>query len=240
MNVDTYKEKLPGNGKVVFSLSPQAVGESYVEALTARDFKALEQLFLPGVHFQGLVPSGLRNGATASEAVGWLQRWFGDKDTIDILQSGIEMVQDVLSLHYRLRVHDRYSGWQVIEQNAYAVLQDGKIVVMRLVCSGFQTIRINDRARANDVSKAAQPDPIRDGLLEFAAQSSEAGATCALLTPLIKSKLREMQSGQVLEVCVDDPTARGDIESWSRLSGNRLIKMVVGEGPQLRFFIQKK
>jgi TusA-related sulfurtransferase len=240
MNVDTYKEKLSGDGKVVFGLPPQAVGESYVEALTARDFKALEQLFQPGVHFQGLVPSGLRNGATASEAVGWLQRWFGDKDTIDILQSGIEMVQDVLSLHYRLRVHDRYSGWQVIEQNAYAVLEDGKIAVMRLVCSGFQTIRINDRAKANDVSKAAEPDPARDELLQFHTEAADIGATCALLTPLIRSKLNEMQSGQVLEVRVDDPTARDDIEAWSRLSGNALLQVIDDQGPEQRFFVMKK
>jgi TusA-related sulfurtransferase len=150
------------------------------------------------------------------------------------------MLQDVLSLHYRLRVHDRYSGWQVIEQNAYAVLQDGKIAVMRLVCSGFQTIRIDDRARVTDVSKTAEPDPVRDGLLQFHTEVADIGATCALLTPLIRSKLNEMQSGQVLEVRVDDPTARDDIEAWSRLSGNALLQVIDDQGPEQRFFVMKK
>ncbi len=53
----------------------------------------------------------------------------------------------------------------------------------------------------------------RDELLEFHTQASEVGSTCAILTPAIKSKLREMNSGQVLEVRVDDPSARGDIEA---------------------------
>ncbi len=61
-----------------------------------------------------------------------------------------------------------------------------------------------------------------------------------MLTPAIKSKLREMDSGQVLEVRVDDPTAREDIEAWCRLSGNLLLKMDQVEGPELRFFVQKK
>ncbi len=61
-----------------------------------------------------------------------------------------------------------------------------------------------------------------------------------MLTPAIKSKLREMHSGQVLEVRVDDPAAREDIEAWCRLSGNPLLKMNEAEGPELRFFVMKK
>ncbi len=48
-----------------------------------------------------------------------------------------------------------------------------------------------------------------------------------------------MQSSQVLEVRVDDPSAKGDIESWCRLSGNTLLKMI-DEGGVLRFFVEKK
>lgn len=79
--------------------------------------------------------------------------------------------------------------------------------------------------------------PARDVLLEFHATD---GTTCALLTPEIKFKLREMLSGQVLEVRVDDPTASGDIEAWCRLSGNSLLKISIGKGTELHYFIQKK
>lgn len=66
------------------------------------------------------------------------------------------------------------------------------------------------------------------------------GSTCALLTPAIKSKLREMHSGQVLEVRVNDPAARGDIEAWSRLSGNTLVRMNEAQSEELQFFVMKK
>ncbi len=71
-------------------------------------------------------------------------------------------------------------------------------------------------------------------------RASDTGSTCAVLTPAIKSKLREMSSGQVLEVQVDDPSAKGDIEAWCRLSGNTLLKMIDNESQALRFFVKKK
>ncbi len=80
----------------------------------------------------------------------------------------------------------------------------------------------------------------RDELLEFHTQASNIGSTCAILTPAIKSKLREMNSGQILEVQVDDPSARSDIEAWCRLSGNILLQVIECKDQALRFFVKKK
>ncbi len=65
-------------------------------------------------------------------------------------------------------------------------------------------------------------------------------STCAILTPAIKRKLKEISSGQVLEVRVDDPASRGDIEAWCRLSGNTLLSLDLVEGHELRFYLMKK
>jgi tRNA 2-thiouridine synthesizing protein A len=82
--------------------------------------------------------------------------------------------------------------------------------------------------------------PQADRLLEMLDLDDHAGAACALLTPAIKARLREMAPGQVLEVRVNDPTARLDIEAWCQLSGNPLLA-VVEQAPQvLRFFVRKK
>lgn len=80
----------------------------------------------------------------------------------------------------------------------------------------------------------------RDELLEFHTQASDNGSTCAVLTPAIKSKLSEMSSGQILEVHVEDRSARGDIEAWCRLSGNALLEVTQDEDQTLRFFVKKK
>jgi TusA-related sulfurtransferase len=76
--------------------------------------------------------------------------------------------------------------------------------------------------------------PPADGVLDAA------GETCAGLTPLIRAKMRELDSGGVLEVRTDDPSARVDIPAWSRLTGNGLITVIEGDSEHTRFFLQKK
>jgi tRNA 2-thiouridine synthesizing protein A len=82
-----------------------------------------------------------------------------------------------------------------------------------------------------------------DAILEMRSSPDAArstGATCALLTPAIKAKLREMHAGQVLEVRVDDPTAREDLASWCRLSGNELLAAREVPPGTLSAFVRKK
>lgn len=79
-----------------------------------------------------------------------------------------------------------------------------------------------------------------DALLDMTRTEAARGAMCALLTPAIKGKLQEMRGGQLLEVRVNDPTAREDIASWCRLSGHEMAAEVE-ESPQLlRVFIRKR
>jgi len=85
--------------------------------------------------------------------------------------------------------------------------------------------------------------PSADATLEMLGTANSGamdGTTCAILTPAIKAKLREMAPGQVLEVRVDDPSARGDLESWSRLSGNELIAAREEPPGVLRAWLRKK
>lgn len=65
------------------------------------------------------------------------------------------------------------------------------------------------------------------------------GATCATLTPLIRAKLRELESGAVLEVRTDDLSAREGVPAWSRLTGNELLR-AIEEGDRTRFYLKKK
>jgi tRNA 2-thiouridine synthesizing protein A len=64
-------------------------------------------------------------------------------------------------------------------------------------------------------------------------------AGCGDLTPIIRGRLRELQSGQVLEVISEEPAAHEGIPAWSRLTGNELVR-TVREPRRSRFFIRKK
>ena len=81
-----------------------------------------------------------------------------------------------------------------------------------------------------------QPNATLDMTQTVAAQ----GAMCALLTPAIKGKFQEMSGGQILEVRVNDPTAREDIASWCRLSGHELLAAIDESPHLLRVFIRKR
>ena len=64
-------------------------------------------------------------------------------------------------------------------------------------------------------------------------------ANCATLTPMVKAALRELASGQVLEIVTSDPSAEADITSWSRLTGNPLLGART-EGARSHFYVSKK
>jgi TusA-related sulfurtransferase len=66
------------------------------------------------------------------------------------------------------------------------------------------------------------------------------GQACATLTPMIAARMRQLLTGQVLEVISDDPTARSGLASWSRLTGNPMVA-VVEDGPgRTRYYLRRK
>ena len=73
-----------------------------------------------------------------------------------------------------------------------------------------------------------------------AAVLDAAGATCATLTPLLQATMRDLDSGRVLEVRTDDPSARDGVPAWSRLTGNTLLAAVDEDAEHTRFYLRKK
>ncbi|HEV8637942.1 MAG TPA: sulfurtransferase TusA family protein [Chloroflexota bacterium] len=78
------------------------------------------------------------------------------------------------------------------------------------------------------------PSPRADTVLDAP------GSSCATLTPLIKARIRQLESGQVLEVRSDDPAAREGVPAWSRLTGNPLVAVVEDDAERTRFYLRKK
>jgi TusA-related sulfurtransferase len=50
--------------------------------------------------------------------------------------------------------------------------------------------------------------------------------------------LNSMQKGQVLKMLADDPGSEADMKSWSRTTGNELLK-IEKEGDAFIFYIKK-
>jgi TusA-related sulfurtransferase len=80
----------------------------------------------------------------------------------------------------------------------------------------------------------ASSAPVPDVLMDLAGQD------CATLTPIIAARIRQLESGQVLEVISDDATARSGLASWSRLTGNPLVAMVEDGPGRTRYYLRRK
>jgi len=52
-------------------------------------------------------------------------------------------------------------------------------------------------------------------------------------------KVKELKSGQVLELLADDPGAKEDVPAWCSRTGNQLVGME-SDGAVLRFYIKIK
>ena len=217
----------------------QQLGEDWIRAITDTALERLETFCQPDVISHLLTPKRYLTYDNVKDLMVRFHQWFDDCSDFRIEQSRTEIVGERLGISYRFMLQ-KQGTWCTLEQQLFCTIKDGQIAHLQLLCSGFQPVGLGVQAAPLDGPEAVEVLPYRDGLLEIHTGAAGSGSTCALLTPAIKAKLREMRSGQVLEVRVDDPSAREDIEAWCRLSGNSLVKMSEVEGPELRFFIKNK
>jgi len=82
--------------------------------------------------------------------------------------------------------------------------------------------------------------PAADAVLAMDGGGAGAPASCALLTPAIRARLRELAPGQVLEVRVSDATAQDDIAAWCRLTGNELLSLASDVTGHTSYYLRKK
>src|ERR1700730_18086255 len=118
----------------------EAPSTAFVEALARRDFDAVEATLSPAVRFRGLLPSGAIECQGSGAVVERLTAWFGAAEQFEVQEASAQPVADRMKGQYRFRLRPHpfvpESGWQVIEQQAFCEIANGKIVALDLLCSG--------------------------------------------------------------------------------------------------------
>ena len=119
----------------------RSLGPELAHAIAAQDAGVLRGLLATPVTFRAVTPRRFWDAETAvGVADVILGGWFGpDKQVTDITSLATDCVGDVKKVSYRLGV-DLASGPSVIEQVIYYSEADGKIIDLRLVCSGFRPV----------------------------------------------------------------------------------------------------
>lgn len=66
------------------------------------------------------------------------------------------------------------------------------------------------------------------------------GLLCPM--PIIKTteKIKEMKSGEILEIIATDEGIKPDIEAWTKSTGHRLLKIDTEEGDPIIFHVYVK
>ncbi len=116
-----------------------SLGADFAHALAAKDADRLRELLASEVDFQAMTP---RRTWEASDPDAVLSivfgHWFEDTDEIDALeQVQTDSIADRRRVGYRFSISNP-EGRFLVEQQAYLSEQDGKIVWMRVLCSGFR------------------------------------------------------------------------------------------------------
>jgi hypothetical protein len=88
------------------------------------------------MRFRALIPGGLRTTEDRVSAANYFRKWFGDADQLVLLSSEAQPMHDRLHLAYRFRAHE--DQWYIVEQQAYCIIQNGHILQIDLLCSGFR------------------------------------------------------------------------------------------------------
>lgn len=83
-------------------------------------------------------------------------------------------------------------------------------------------------------ARAADDLPAADRVLEAY------GCGCGEIEQLLRDRIRELASGQILEVRADQPELRIGIPAWSRISGNQLLAVSDGTEGRLHFLLRRK
>jgi hypothetical protein len=121
-----------------------AVAGEFLQALAAQDFDTLAVALREDARLRALLPGGFHEWIGATEVTAKFAQWFGDTERFSLVESAAGEIGGLLHLRWqaRLRAERLGDGWFVVEQQAYANLDDaGRVSDIWLVCSGYQPER---------------------------------------------------------------------------------------------------
>jgi hypothetical protein len=198
-----------------------SIGQTYVDALASRDFGQIEKLLHPHMRFRGLVPPAVREGTTAEETLSWFRRWFAAAEVFALTQYSIDQVVDRLHIAYRAHVRGQ-DGWRAIEQHLYCIVEQGLIIDIALLCSGFRPLSEEPFVQQTSSALAGSSSQThRDA--DFFCDVGDKGCTDGPLEQ-IAQLARRLVGEQTLEVHATNPSVAHDLPAWCRLAGYELLQ----------------
>ena len=195
-----------GHSKIESAAADDVVCEAFVDALAARDTDRLRAAVAPDVRLRALVPSGFRESVGVDAVLARMQSWFADPERIDILAKQVVRVADRLRVHYRFGERYGEGDSEIIEQDAYCEVYDGRIQAIDLLCSGH----------------LPEPQVPASEIHRFDAGELGCGSG---LPQEFRRQVNALPIGAILETSARDPAAKEDLPALARLLGHEVLSV---------------
>jgi hypothetical protein len=115
------------------------VARPFLDAVLARDERAMLDLLAPDVWFRAMLVRETVEHHDAVAAVAMFRGWFAHAAELRVLRRSTYPVTTRDHLSYRVLLRPAWAPdvWHVIEQSGYLRVQDGRVRRLDLVCTGF-------------------------------------------------------------------------------------------------------
>jgi ketosteroid isomerase-like protein len=113
------------------------VTRRFLDAIAERDYAGMRACLADDTRLRALVPTRLRDEEGADAVVERFRFWWDDIEDFHLIEGDADDMAD--RTHLRYRIGGRDEGVEsVMEQHAYATVEDGRITALNLVCSGWR------------------------------------------------------------------------------------------------------
>jgi TusA-related sulfurtransferase len=184
----------------------KAAGEALVDALAARDSKRLRAALHRDAHLRALVPSGFKESIGIDAVAARMESWFAEAQSLTVVSKRVSYVSDRLRIQYCFDESYPDGDWEVIEQDAYCGVRDGRIESIDLLCSGHL------------------PGSAVPGTEVRRFDAGELGCGSGLPQEF-RRQIANLPVGGILETSARDPAAKEDLPALARMLGHQVLSV---------------
>ncbi len=194
------------SGDVVTERTEQAAGDAFVEALAARDPKRLRASLHPNAHLRALVPSGFKESIGSDAVAARMESWFAEPESLAVVSRKVSHVADRLRVQYRFDERYPDGDSEIIEQDAFLGVREGRIESIDLLCSGHL------------------PGPAVSGNVVRRFDAGELGCGSGLPQEF-RRQISALPVGGILETAARDAAAKEDLPALARMLGHQVLSV---------------
>ncbi len=191
-----------------------------IEALLAKDFVRLGEALAPAVRFRALVPGESPVLDSDRAVANAFERWFRDKEGLELIAADADRIGDRCTLRYRLRL-ERKGEPMVVEHSICGDLEGDRFVALDLLCSGFRP------------TGAA---PAAGKLHRFDAGDLGCGTG---LPREFRARIGQIPVGHLLQVVTRDAASREDLPALARMLGHRVHSVDSASGGDVTIIVER-